>query len=275
MLCTVSEEQQTESGQALDRRYEIRMRYETIAAYPLFVISLGFVCGFIMVIDSPNNPEYLGLGRILMFLGWIVFLADYVIGLVLAFNRRRYFATHIIQLVAIILPPLRILLIGRAIRSLASGAKRRFAGRVRIYTLYLTTLIMVAGAATEYAFERVSPQANITSFTNALWWTAETISTVGYGDFYPVTWGGRIVALVLFVNGIALLSAVTASIAAKVLDYDDTTDEESNVNLSDLNHRLISIEQQLAVALATIQSQTGKNDEQTAATPASGNTTSG
>lgn len=56
--------------------------------------------------------------------------------------------------------------------------------------------------------------ANITSFGDAVWWTCVTISSVGYGDYYPVTGLGRLTAIGLMVAGIALLGSVTATIAS-------------------------------------------------------------
>jgi voltage-gated potassium channel len=69
-------------------------------------------------------------------------------------------------------------------------------------------------AVAVYDAERDAPDASITSFGEALWWTITTISTVGYGDRYPVTFEGRLIAASLMVAGIALLGVVTASIAA-------------------------------------------------------------
>jgi voltage-gated potassium channel len=62
--------------------------------------------------------------------------------------------------------------------------------------------------------ERDAPDATLTTFGEAVWWTVTTISTVGYGDRYPVTTEGRVVAAALMVAGIALLGVVTASIAS-------------------------------------------------------------
>ena len=62
--------------------------------------------------------------------------------------------------------------------------------------------------------ERHAPDASITTFGEAVWWTITTISTVGYGDRYPVTAEGRLVAASLMVAGIALLGVVTASLAS-------------------------------------------------------------
>ena len=56
--------------------------------------------------------------------------------------------------------------------------------------------------------------ANVTSIGDALWWAATTVTTVGYGDRYPVTTTGRVIAVILMIVGMALVSAITASIAA-------------------------------------------------------------
>jgi len=62
--------------------------------------------------------------------------------------------------------------------------------------------------------ERDSPEANITSFPDALWWAATTVTTVGYGDRFPTTGEGRWVAVGLMLAGIALLGVVTAALAS-------------------------------------------------------------
>ncbi len=62
--------------------------------------------------------------------------------------------------------------------------------------------------------ERGAEGANIVGSEDALWWAATTVTTVGYGDRFPVTGEGRLVAVALMVGGIALLGVVTASVAA-------------------------------------------------------------
>lgn len=211
----------------------------------MFVLSLAFLVGFIMVIDPGSNDQYLHMGQVLMFIGWLGFLIDYVISLLLAPNRHHYVRHHLVAAVAIIVPPLHILLMGKVLKTMTSGAKRKFGSRVRMYALYLTTLTMVLAALAVSFFERQDPASNIKSFGEALWWTSETVSTVGYGDYYPITFMGRVVAIVLFVNGIALVSAVTATVAARVLDFDDETGQESDVNLAELARRLSVIESKM------------------------------
>jgi voltage-gated potassium channel len=62
--------------------------------------------------------------------------------------------------------------------------------------------------------ERTNPDANIRSYGDALWWAGTTITTVGYGDRYPTTGGGRLVGFGLMLGGIALLGVITAALAS-------------------------------------------------------------
>ena len=71
------------------------------------------------------------------------------------------------------------------------------------------------------AFEHEQPGASIQDYSDALWWAFVTCTTVGYGDHFPVTTGGQIVAAVLMLLGIAGLSLLTASIAAMFVEEDD------------------------------------------------------
>lgn len=62
--------------------------------------------------------------------------------------------------------------------------------------------------------ENVGEGRRVESFFDSLWWSAATITTVGYGDIYPVTATGRIIAVFTMVVGISTLAVVTARIAA-------------------------------------------------------------
>jgi voltage-gated potassium channel len=78
--------------------------------------------------------------------------------------------------------------------------------------------VLVLAAAAIYNVERDADGANIHSFADALWWAATTVTTVGYGDRYPTTGAGRLIATTLMVVGIALIGVVTATIAAWFVD---------------------------------------------------------
>ena len=65
--------------------------------------------------------------------------------------------------------------------------------------------------------ERDATEPNITTFGDALWWAATTVTTVGYGDRYPVSTEGRVVAVVLMGVGIGVMGAVIASVTSFIL----------------------------------------------------------
>lgn len=74
-------------------------------------------------------------------------------------------------------------------------------------------LAMAVGSYAVVAVERDSPVSRLTSYPRALWWSAETATTVGYGDLYPVTLWGRIIACLLMLVGITTWGVITAAVA--------------------------------------------------------------
>jgi voltage-gated potassium channel len=74
-------------------------------------------------------------------------------------------------------------------------------------------VVMLLGSWVVTAAEQGAARANLTSYPKALWWSIETATTVGYGDFYPVTFWGRVVGAVVMVVGITTYGMVTAALA--------------------------------------------------------------
>jgi len=86
-------------------------------------------------------------------------------------------------------------------------------------------LILYTAALSIYEAERYADGSNIQSFGDAVWWSIASVTTVGYGDKFPVTADGRVIATFLMVIGIGLFSALTALLAAWVMG--DRKKEES------------------------------------------------
>lgn len=76
---------------------------------------------------------------------------------------------------------------------------------------------MVLGALAVLNAERGARGANIVTFGDAVWWACTTVTTVGYGDRFPVTTEGRCVAVVVMVVGIGLVGTVVAAVGNTML----------------------------------------------------------
>jgi voltage-gated potassium channel len=99
---------------------------------------------------------------------------------------------------------------GLAIQKVAIG--RQFAITLKVA---ITTLFVAYIAAVQITIsERVVEGSNIKNFGDGLWWAMTTVTTVGYGDKFPVTTEGRILAVALMIMGISLVGVITASVAA-------------------------------------------------------------
>jgi voltage-gated potassium channel len=159
--------------------------------------------------------------RAVVYASWLLFAVDYLARLILADRRGHYASRHIPDLVVIALPilrPLRLLRLVMLLRILNRQATASLRGRVAVYVAGATGLVIVCAALAVVDAERGQPRSNISTFGDALWWSLTTITTVGYGDRYPVTGQGRLVAVALMLAGIALLGVVTASIASWLIE---------------------------------------------------------
>lgn len=103
-------------------------------------------------------------------------------------------------------------------------------GRVATYVAGSAALLVFVGALAVLDAEQSVPEAKILTFGDALWWAVTTITTVGYGDLYPVTAVGRAVAVALMLSGIAVLGVVTASIASWLVQRVSATTETAVEN---------------------------------------------
>ena len=84
-----------------------------------------------------------------------------------------------------------------------------------IIPVSLTVLVIVVGGFAEYLTEYKQPGANITKLPDALWWAVITITTVGYGDYTPVSPLGRIIATIVMFSGIGIVVTLVTVIAQK------------------------------------------------------------
>ena len=112
----------------------------------------------------------------------------------------------------------RVLRVGRLVRAYGFGTLGRWLLRERaqsaLYVVsFLVILVLEVSSILMLPLEARSPDANITTAGDALWWGIVTVTTVGYGDQYPVTTGGRIVGVFVLILGVGLFGTFTGFLA--------------------------------------------------------------
>lgn len=196
---------------------------------PLVITSLLFLITYSwQVIGQPTGMEQ-QISELLMGLTWAVFSVDFIITMALTENRKRFTPLNVVHMLAVILPAFRILRLIRVVSILKvinRSAVGAFKGKVMAYVVTSASLVTYIGALAALDAERFVEESKITNFGDALWWAFVTITTVGYGDHFPVTLEGRLIAAVLMVAGISLLGIVTATMGVWILSVLDEIRKE-------------------------------------------------
>ncbi|SDH33120.1 voltage-gated potassium channel [Leifsonia sp. 98AMF] len=196
-------------------------RWRTIADWPLTAAAFLFLIAYAWEVIGDLAGSASAVAEAVIAVTWTAFVIDYVVCLVLAPRRWRWFYTHLLDLAIVVLPalrPLRLLRLVTVLAVLQRTAGRAFRGRVIMYVAGAVALLVFTAALAVLDAERSAPASPIHTFPQAVWWAFETISTVGYGDFTPITETGRLVAVGLMVGGVATLGIVTATLASWIVE---------------------------------------------------------
>lgn len=195
--------------------------YENRTAWTMVVLSIIYLVLYSLFV---LEPDLTASQRSLLNGGmnaiWIVFIVDLIIRAVLAPRSFAYLVHHPIDVIAVAIPALRVLRVLRVLTAgqwlISRGSRLRFGRTATAVVIAFIFLTYLASLAVLNA-ERGAPGAKIETFPDALWWSIVTMSTVGYGEYYPVTTNGRIIAAGVMVVGISLLGLVGASVASSVV----------------------------------------------------------
>ncbi len=161
---------------------------------------------------------------------WALFAVEYLAKLGLAPNRGRFFRTHILDLVIVAVPFFRPARMGRLVKLARLGrvgvvtadildrGKKILTHNGVHFVLLAVGLMVFSAAGLVTIAERSAKGANIHDFGQGLWWAIVTVTTVDYGDRYPVTPFGQGVSVVLMLVGIGLIGVLTATVASYFVD---------------------------------------------------------
>lgn len=191
----------------------LQQKYDAVSAVPIYIGALIWVVSIILRAAPSLREEYRNQGFWLSIIVTGVFLLDLVIRFSIDPDKKSFLRRDWFLIVCIAVPLLRVVLVVSAIRRLRRD-RNTLAKMVGLYALYGVLFVVLVGAALVLAFERGGSGA-IQSYGDAVWWALETVTTVGYGDFTPVTVQGRSVAAMIMFSGAAAVGALTAVMASR------------------------------------------------------------
>ena len=219
--------------------------HKTSNAYDLFilvltVLSLLIMAGLLLPLNEATTTLLTKYDNMIC----VVFLIDFALNLSRSHPRREYVVrqrgwldllgsiptlgifkyTALLRLARISrLARITRLLRGKQKKELAADVLRNRGQYAAFITVLAAFIVLTLSSVLVLQFETTSPDANITTGGDALWWSVVTITTVGYGDTYPVTTAGRITGVFVMFAGVGIIGAL-ASILASILVPAPSTD---------------------------------------------------
>lgn len=225
---------------ALEReRYELLQRMEDWFDTPMLVLAFVWLALLIVELIWGESRWFEIIGTTI----WALFLLDFAVELVLAPHRTAYLRRNWLAAVSLLIPALRLFRVFRVFRVLSVAQAGRGFRLIRVvsslnrgmkalgaslsrrgfgYIVALTVLVTLGGAAGMYAFENESP-AGLTSYGDALWWTAMIMTTMG-SHYWPQTAEGRVLCVLLALYAFGIFGYVTATLATFFVGRDTDGD---------------------------------------------------
>jgi voltage-gated potassium channel len=231
-------------------------RFEERATWPMAAAAVTFLVGYTVQVIVQPHGSWSTATNFVMSVAWGTFVLDYAARLCLASDRPRFFR-HLLDLAVVALPlfrPLRLFRLLFLIAVIDKAIGQAIRGRVVLYTASGAVLLIYACSLSILQVGRARPGASIRNFGDALWWSLETVTTVGYGDKAPHTTLGKLIAATLMIGGIGVVSLITASLASWIVERVEEEDTANQaITETHINALRTDVEQQVDSLRAEIQ----------------------
>ncbi len=217
----------------------IRRREELDFGYEIFIAAVSILSVLNMVL-SYIPGVYLDAINVIFIINAVLtllFIYDFILRLATAPSRSSYFFRNYgwADLLAVI-PLFRLFRLFRiykayrvvhkyGARYIVTYLSRNRAQSALYILVFMVILIIESGAFLVLQAEHASPSANIITAGDAIWWAYVSITTVGYGDRFPVTPAGRMVGILVLTTGVAVFATFAGLISSKLLAPPEKKDE--------------------------------------------------
>ena len=210
----------------MDEYVDARLdRVEKLLTFPTLITVGALLVLLLLPLVADLNPRHQAIVWDLQVVVGLVFVVEYLIRLTIAQKKARFMRSNMIDTAVAItsvllplLPDLRFLLVLRVVSAISLilevGKDLQHLFRVRNipYALIGASLVVLVCGVLEYHYENPAKGSNINSLGDGVWWGVGTMSTVGYGDKYPITTEGRAIAVVLMMLGPVFLGILYAGL---------------------------------------------------------------
>lgn len=196
---------------------------EMWSVWPMFILSVVFAflsTAYLVARSDMTGAEASTVASVVVVI-WIVFIVGYVVRLLASENKARFIKANWVELLTVIFPffrPLLILVYIWRLPVTKATEDKFFRARLQITVAFIAVVFLYFIATAVWLVERNAPHANIRNWGDSMWWGVSTLSTVGYGDFVPVTMMGRLLATALMAGGIVIVGVVSASVISAFSD---------------------------------------------------------
>ncbi|MDP5292873.1 ion transporter [Oceanimonas sp. CHS3-5] len=252
------------------------VRFLPPTAFELLMMVLSIV-SLVAIVLHQFGPFNAAEKELLLYLDTsicVILLSHFFYGLFTAHDKKRFLKVHWIDFIASI-PAIDVLRYGRIFQVLRVLRMLRVANQVirhllrnsgstMMATMLLILVVVISGSAIAILMtEAGNPDSNIETAEDALWWALVTISTVGYGDYYPVTTAGRVISSVVIFAGVSLFAGISGLVASAVLSPKaeeqqeavehavETEEQEVNQQLNALRAEVASLREEI-ISLKTV-----------------------
>jgi voltage-gated potassium channel len=223
--------------------------------WPLFAAALLTIPA-IAIEQSGVGEPFDTTATVLNWTIWLAFVVEIVLMLRVVDDRSRWLREHPLDVAIVVLTPpflpatlqaARIFRLLRLVRLLKLAVlTRRLLSTEGVRDAAVFALIMVLGGGAAFAAVEHGHHDEPVSAWDGVWWAITTVTTVGYGDFSPVTDAGRIIGIVVMIVGIGFVAIVTAAAAERFMRSREAEAERAVLleRLDEILRRLDAIERQ-------------------------------
>ena len=234
-------------------RHDLVDGIEQVTKYPMAVLGIAWMVVAIVILTTDVNGSASILLVGILFALWTIVLVEYLVRLVVTPDRLGYLKRRWVEPATVLVPPLQ----GWHFVGIEKMSLLFHEGELRVEAIlkhHSLFRVLIAAAATLFLgawlvllFEENAKGSNIHDYADALWWAIVTVTTVGYGDRFPATGGGRTVAVILMLVGIGLIGVLTATVASVFIkEHTDANKEALKQGHADLGEQLSVISDRLA-----------------------------